>query len=111
MKQRIAYEGSEFTIEWYFDEKGRSQALDYFKDQPKDKQRKLLNLFRLMGEQGKIFDETKFRNEGDGIYAFKPQPIAIYVFQREEDYYNKCFYQKNAKTPYKRKRACIKGLS
>ncbi|MBS4166988.1 hypothetical protein NEOC65_002090 [Neochlamydia sp. AcF65] len=27
-----------------------------------------------MGNQGKIFDEMKFRNEGDGIYAFKPQP-------------------------------------
>ena len=23
---------------------------------------------------GKIFDIKKFRNEGDGIYAFKPQP-------------------------------------
>ena len=56
MKQCVAYEGHEFTIEWYYDIKGQSQALDYFKEQPKDKQRKLLNLFRLMAEQGKIFD-------------------------------------------------------
>ncbi len=48
MKQRVAYEGHEFTIEWYYDTKGHSQALDYFQEQPKDKQRKLLNLFRLM---------------------------------------------------------------
>ena len=27
-----------------------------------------------MGDLGKILDITKFRNEGDGIYAFKPQP-------------------------------------
>jgi phage-related protein len=27
-----------------------------------------------MGDLGKIYDITKFRNEGDGIYAFKPQP-------------------------------------
>lgn len=80
MKQRIAYEGTEFTIEWYYDMGGYSQALEYFNEQPKDKQRKLLNLFRLMGEQGKIFDETKFRYEGDGIYAFKPQPDRYLCF-------------------------------
>ncbi len=80
MKQYVAYEGSEFTIEWYFDAKGESPALEYFKKQPKDKQRKLLNLFRLMGEQGKIFDKTKFRNEGDKIYAFKPQPDRYLCF-------------------------------
>jgi phage-related protein len=27
-----------------------------------------------MAEFGKIYDIKKFRNEGDGIYAFKPQP-------------------------------------
>jgi phage-related protein len=27
-----------------------------------------------MGDFGRIFDKTKFRNEGDEIYAFKPQP-------------------------------------
>ncbi len=80
MKQYIAYRGTEFTIEWYFDPKGESQALEYFEKQPKDKQRKLLNLFRLMGEQGKIFDQTKFRNEGDKIYAFKPQPDRYLCF-------------------------------
>ena len=74
MKQHIAYEGTEYTIEWYYDIKGLSPPLEYFKQQPKEKQRKLINLFRLMGEQGKIFYETKFRNEGEKIYAFKPQP-------------------------------------
>jgi len=29
---------------------------------------------------GKIFDITKFRNEGDGIYAFKPQPDRFLSF-------------------------------
>lgn len=50
MKQYIAYQGSEFSIEWYYDLKGRSPALEYFKNQPLAQQRKLLNLFRLMGE-------------------------------------------------------------
>lgn len=80
MKQYIAYEGTEYTIEWYHDAKGLSQALEYYNLQSQQKQRKLLNLFRLMGEQGKIFDETKFRNEGDKIYAFKPQPDRYLCF-------------------------------
>ena len=80
MNARIAYEGQEFTIEWYFDAKGRSQALEYFDAQPKELQRKLLNLFRLMADHGKIFDKTKFRNEEDGIYAFKPQPDRYLCF-------------------------------
>ena len=79
MKEYITYKGSEFTIEWYHDVNGRAQALEHFKKQPKDKQRKALNLFRLMGDQGKIFDETKFRNEGDKIYAFKPPTRPLFV--------------------------------
>lgn len=80
MNARIAYEGREFTIEWYFDAKRRSQALEYFDAQPKELQRKLLNLFRLMADHGKIFDKTKFRNEEDGLYAFKPQPDRYLCF-------------------------------
>jgi hypothetical protein len=72
MINRIAYVGSEFTIEWFVDSRGRSQPLEYFLEQPKESQRKILQLFRLMGDQGKIFDKTKFRYEADGIYAFKP---------------------------------------
>jgi hypothetical protein len=33
-----------------------------------------------MGEIGKIRDETKFWNEGDKIYAFKPQPHRFLSF-------------------------------
>jgi len=33
-----------------------------------------LVLVKRIADVGKIFDITKFRNEGDNIYAFKPQP-------------------------------------
>jgi hypothetical protein len=33
-----------------------------------------------MGDIGKINDITKFRNEGDHIYAFKPQPDRFLSF-------------------------------
>jgi len=39
-----------------------------------EQRRKFLALVKRMGDFGKIFDISKFRNEGDGIYAFKPQP-------------------------------------
>ena len=31
-------------------------------------------MVKRIGDSGNIYDITKFRNEGDGIYAFKPQP-------------------------------------
>jgi phage-related protein len=34
----------------------------------------------LIADHGKIFDKTKFRNEEDGIYAFKPQPDRYLCF-------------------------------
>ena len=37
-------------------------------------------LFKRMGDFGRISDKTKFRNENDGIYAFKPQPDRFLSF-------------------------------
>jgi phage-related protein len=111
MKQYIAYEGSEFTIEWYFDAKGESSALEYFDRQPVAKQRKLLNLFRLMGDQGKIFDQTKFRNEEDKIYAFKPQPdrYLCFFFQGKKIIVTNAFTKKTPKLPQGEKELTLKA--
>jgi phage-related protein len=111
MKQQIAYEGAEYTIEWYYDIKGHSQAFEYYKEQPKDKQRKLLNLFRVMGEQGKIFDETKFRNEEDGIYAFKPQPdrYLCFFFKGRKIIVTNAFIKKTQKLPQGEKDRALKA--
>lgn len=76
----ILYKGNAFTIEWYVDERGHSEAFEYFESLTMDRQVKLLKLVRLMGEAGKIFDKTRFRNEGDQIYAFKPQPDRFLCF-------------------------------
>lgn len=40
----------------------------------------LLKLVKLMGDIGKIGSKTKFRNEGDKIYAFKPNPNRFLCF-------------------------------
>jgi len=70
----VIYSGERFTLEWYYDKSGNSVAYDYFNEATEDLQDKFLVLIKKMGDLGKILDITKFRNEGDGIYAFKPQP-------------------------------------
>jgi phage-related protein len=73
-KSSIIYRGDKFILEWYYDKNGKSVAYDYFMDSTEELQDKFLILVKKMGDFGKIYDITKFRNEGDGIYAFKPQP-------------------------------------
>lgn len=79
-KKHIAYDGQEFRIEWYVDEKGQSPALDFANDMPESHIGKLMHLFEVIGDIGKIHDITKFRHEGDKIYAFKPQPYRFLSF-------------------------------
>ena len=73
-KSCTIYVGEKFVIEWYFDKSGKSVSYEYFLASPKELRRKFLALVKRMGDTGKIFDKTKFNHEGDGIYAFKPQP-------------------------------------
>lgn len=85
-KSYIAYEGEVFTIEWYLDSRGKSQARDYYEELPKDQKAKLEFLFRMLGDTGKIRNIEKFRDEDDKIYAFKPKPDRFL-----------CFFYKGAK--------------
>ena len=73
-KSCVIYLGQKFILEWYYDKNGKSTAYDYFLKTTREQRRKFLVLAKRMGDFGKINDITKFRNEGDGIYAFKPQP-------------------------------------
>lgn len=79
-REIVAYKGSYFTIEWYYDEHGFSEAFNYYCQLSGDRRRKILILFKRMGERGEIFDKTKFRHEGDRIFAFKPQPDRFLCF-------------------------------
>ncbi len=80
MNHFIAYAGEKFTIEWYHDKEGKSKVLEYFLKLPSSQQDKLHILFKLMGNIGKIFNKEKFNFEGDGIFAFKPQPDRFLCF-------------------------------
>ena len=106
----VAFEGKKFLIEWYFDSKGNSIALNYFESLNEDEQIKLLSLFELMGNIGVIKNETKFRNEGDKIYAFKPQPhrFLCFFFTGKKIIVTNAFHKKTDKLPPKEKDKALK---
>ena len=79
-KKYIAYKGSKFTIEWYFDRNGNCQSREYLLDLDSTSQQKVFYLFKRMADFGRINDKTKFRNEGDSIFSFKPQPERFLSF-------------------------------
>jgi phage-related protein len=73
-KGSIIYTGRTFTIEWFQNTSGKSQAHDFFKSLSIQDRAKTIALFERMADIGKIYDKAKFRQEEGDIYAFKPQP-------------------------------------
>jgi hypothetical protein len=80
----LVFEGKVFDIEWYFTEREESQAKEYFEELEDGQQNKAMNLFKLMGNIGKILNKEKFRNEGSGIYAFKIKQDRFLCFFAED---------------------------
>ena len=79
-REYIAYKGKVYTIEWYFDSKGKSMALDFYNTLSAKERIKALTLLKRMGDSGEIKDTTKFNYEGDQLYAFKPKPDRFLCF-------------------------------
>lgn len=76
----LIYKGPAFSIEWYFDKNSKSISMEFFENLTIDEQDDFLVLVKKMGDSGKIFNEQKFRNEGDKIFAFKPKPNRFLCF-------------------------------
>lgn len=110
MKNYIAYEGDEFTIEWYYDSKGKSPALEYYQELSQSQKAKLGFLFEMLGDTGKIRSEEKFRNEGDQIYAFKPMPdrFLCFFYHGGKVIVTNAFEKKQDKMPAKEKDKALK---
>lgn len=109
-KEHVAFEGKEFIIEWYFDNNDKSTVLDYFESLDDKDQINLLKLFELMGNVGEIKNKTKFRNEGDKIYAFKPQPhrFLCFFFTGKKIIVTNAFHKKTDKLPKNEKDKALK---
>jgi len=112
MKEFIAYEGEALTVEWFFDEKGKSDALDFFEALSNTQKRKTLMLFKRIGDFGKISDITKFRNEGEKIFAFKPQPerFLSFFYAGKKIVVTNGFRKKAQKLPKKEKNLALNRM-
>lgn len=109
--QYIAYQGDEFAIEWYFDDRGNSQVVEYFDSLTTERKKKVLHLFKLMGDIGKIHNEEKFRYEGDQLYAFKPTPdrFLCFFFDGAKVIVVSAYEKKMAKMPIREKSRALKA--
>ena len=109
-KDCTIYIGAKFTIEWYYDKKGKSVAKEFFMESSEELQDKFLILVKKMAELGKIYDIKKFRNEGDGIFAFKPQPdryLSFFTYGSKIIITNG-FKKKTSKLPENEKKLALK---
>ena len=106
----IAYSGEAFSIEWYFDENKHSEALEYYNTLSVHERVQLLKLFKRMGDAGEILDKTKFRFEGDKIYAFKPQPerFLCFFYEGKKIIVTNAFRKKQDKLPIREKENALK---
>lgn len=109
----LIYEGEFYRVEWYFDDKGISQAYDYFLKASAVQKRKFLILVKKLADFGTIYDKTKFRNEGDDIYAFKPQPdrYLCFFFTGKKIIVTNAYHKKSDKLPPSEKSTALKNMA
>jgi hypothetical protein len=108
-KEFVVYQGAQFTVEWYYDAAGKSDVFDYFEDLEAGQQNRLLFLVKRLADAGKIHNKEQFRNEGDKIFAFKPQPDRfLCCFQQgRKVIITNAFCKKQQKLPPKEKQRAL----
>lgn len=106
----IIYKGEYFTVEWYYSEKGTSQPKEYFEELDDGSKSKLLYLIQRISDHGKISNKKLFNNEGDSLYAFKPQPERFLTFftKGKKIIITSAFRKKTQKLPTKQKKNALK---
>jgi hypothetical protein len=110
--KHVAYEGKEFTIEWYHDKAGYSQAFEFAEALSDADKRKLAILFLALGDIGKIQNKEKFRYEGDKVYALKPKPhrFLSFFFEGSKVIITNAFTKKQDKLPSAEKQRALKCM-
>lgn len=108
--EHIIYQGQSFTVEWYYDENSYSQAFEYYSSLAQSEKIQFLKLVKRMGDVGEILDKTKFRSEGDKIYAFKPKPDRYLCFfcKGKKIVVTNAFRKKQQKLPENEKEKALK---
>ncbi len=111
VKKFVAYSGVKFTIEWYFDCRGKSSALKYFEDLSFDQRKKFIYLLYLLGDIGKIFNKEKFRYEGNQIYAIKTSQnrFLCFFFDGSKIVVTNAYKKKTNKIPQREKSMALRA--
>lgn len=102
--------GDKLSLEWYFDERGKSQALDFFEKLSFTKKKKVFYLLRLLGTRGEILNKEKFRFEGDKIYAIKASQdrFLCFFYDGAKIIITNAYEKKSNKMPKKEKLKALK---
>jgi phage-related protein len=111
-KEYLIYVGSAFQLEWYIDSNGESEAQEYFEALPEKQQLRFLYLVKRIGDFGRITNKELFRNEGNQIYAFKPQPdrFLCFFFTGQKIIVTNAFLKKQQKLPRQEKEKALKYM-
>jgi len=81
-KNFLVYSGPRYSVYFHAEANNSSEVYSYFKNCGDVTQASLLHLAKVMGEEGRIYDETRFRNEDkkNKIYCFKPKQERFFCF-------------------------------
>ncbi len=102
MNDHIAYQGEIYQIEFYYKANRRCQPREYMQEKFSGADaKKFAHLLMMLGDTGSIRNEQKFRNEGDKIYCFKPQPhrFLCFFFEKGKIIITNAFIKKQQKLP------------
>jgi hypothetical protein len=82
IEEYVFYQGEKLQVEFYFTEKGDLPAKEYFDSLDIQPKVKLLALVKYIADNGRLFDETKFRivEYSQRIYEFKPMAERFFAF-------------------------------
>ena len=78
----VFYQGEKFQVEFYFTANDELPAKEYFDLIDRQAQVKLLALVKYIAEEGRLFDEAKFRlvDRNEKVYEFKPMAERFFNF-------------------------------
>ena len=73
-KRAVAVQGPKLTVEWAIDLRGRTPALEFFKELAREDRQKVLSLFKRLADEGEISNRELFKSlgkQGLGLWEFK----------------------------------------
>jgi len=89
---RIIYNGRIFSIEAFIDTSGKCPAEDFLESVPEKIRIKFITLFKRLGDEGKIYNEQKFKHleNSNQIFEFKADSGRVLCLKKVN--FNKWFF-------------------